>query len=149
VANIQRGEAELIIDGKPYTLVVDLNACCEFEAMISTPANPVLFAAGFQRVIDGRITETRAFIWAALRRHHKLSLDDVNELIQQAGGVFGGGVRLFTDAIRELIMPSLRPDPEDEVAIQDGPTSRPIAAVPPMGTAGTGRSSTGKRVKSA
>ena len=146
MANIERGEVELDIDGTTYTLVLDLNAMCEFEAMIGTATNPVSTDVGVQRALSTHMLYFRPLLWAALKRHHKLSMEEVNALVERAGGVFGGGVKVLTRKLVDL-MPALRPDPQDEAAVSEA-NERPIEAVP-QGTAGTGPRSTVKRVKSA
>jgi hypothetical protein len=88
MANRERGEVAIEIDGQTYTLRLDLNALAEFEAALSTPIQQVTFQEGLQRVERGQLIAVRAILWAGLRRYHpKLSLMEAGDLIVKLGGM--------------------------------------------------------------
>jgi hypothetical protein len=88
MANRQKGEVSIEIDGETYTLALTLDAMCQLEDIFSTPQKVMTF----QEVIDladkGSTKHLRALIWAALQLHHPdLALADVSPLVQKAGGI--------------------------------------------------------------
>lgn len=118
MANRQKGEVALEIAGKSYTLVMDISAVCELEALFSTPVRDATIAEIGRAVERGSVRHIRGFLWAALRRHHKdMTLENVSTLIEDAGGIGG-----FGDTIGALAQ-SLAPDAEDRVE-----TTRPQMA---------------------
>jgi hypothetical protein len=89
MANPERGEVALTVGDRVYTLVLDFNAYCELEELLSTPDARVTWAQAIWLAIKdgGSAIYQRAMVWASLRRYHKdLSLDDVSDLIQSVGG---------------------------------------------------------------
>lgn len=81
MANKQLGEVPLEVNGKTYTLVMDINAICELETLFSTPERDASFVEIAERVQRGSMRHVRGCLWAALRRHHKeLSLEDAGAL---------------------------------------------------------------------
>lgn len=84
-----RGEIAIVIDGKTYTLVVDTNAMVKLEEMFSQ-TKEMLFYQVLERVNAGSVTHIRAFVWAALQRHHATEIATpagAGDLIQAAGGL--------------------------------------------------------------
>lgn len=109
MANKQKGEVALEIAGTSYTLVMDISAICELEALFSTPVRDATIDEIGKSVSRGSVRHIRGFLWAALRRHHKdMTLDKVSGLIESAGGIGG-----FGDAVGALAK-SLAPDAEDQ-----------------------------------
>jgi hypothetical protein len=142
VANSQRGEVALDVGGRTLTLVLDLNAMCELEELLSTPERPVSFADVATSLMASRMTYVRAFFWACLRRHHRdVTLMGVSDLMQDAGGIGP-----FMDKVAAL-MAMTQPDAEDAGQLHET-NGRPTRAAQGVAGAGTGRRSIGKRAKS-
>ena len=87
MANPERGEVALPIGDRVYTLVTDMAARCQVEALFQTDDKPfayakvALFAASYSE------THIRAIVWGALRRYHpEITLVQAGELIDKAGG---------------------------------------------------------------
>src|SRR5215471_2988914 len=89
MANPQRGEIDLDVNGKTYTLALDLNALCELQAVLR-PNDPdsIELDEVMRKVGKMNPTYLRAFLWATLRRHHRdVTLTGVSDLIVEAGGL--------------------------------------------------------------
>jgi hypothetical protein len=111
MANRERGEASITIEDKAYTLALTTNAMCEAEALLSTPDKEVSFQDLLRRVNRNSVSAIRVLVWASLREHHPdLTLKDVGNLIQKAGGVVAFGTQL------SALSASTRPDPADAEA---------------------------------
>ncbi len=89
MANTQKGEISLTVDGKEYVLFLDANAMVLLEEHFSTLTREVGYNEILARVLTGEsLRYMRAFIWAALQKHHApLSLIQAGELINAAGGI--------------------------------------------------------------
>jgi len=88
MANPERGEVALTVGDRTYRLVLDLNALCELEDLLSTPDQAVTFGQVFLHASQYSGRHCRAIAWAALRRYHPdLSLADAADVIQAAGGI--------------------------------------------------------------
>src|SRR5688572_27329821 len=86
MANRERGEVSLEIDGKVYTMKLDLEALCTLEDHFSTPAKEVAFPELLDRASKGSARVIRGIVWAALQRHHKgITLEQTSDLIQASG----------------------------------------------------------------
>lgn len=109
MANRERGEVSLEVEGQPYVLVLDTNAMCELEDLLSTPERPVSFVEVIQKVVNGNsMRHLRALVWAALRRHHPtMTVKEAGDLISRAGGVQAFGEQL------NALVNSTQPDPGD------------------------------------
>jgi len=141
MANRERGEVAMEIQGQVYTLVLSTNAMCEIEELLSTPSKPVTFPEVLERVNQNSVRHIRALIWGALRAHHPtLSLVDVGNLIQEAGGLLAFSVQL------QALADSTKPDLEDAAEGKSG-AERPRKAR--ARKAGTGVISTFKPAASA
>lgn len=85
MANRQRGELEIDLGGRSYTLKLSLNSMCEMEGASGRPFPQIV-----TQVARGSLTDLRAFLWAALREHHPdLTIQAVGDLIEKAGGLEG------------------------------------------------------------
>jgi hypothetical protein len=85
MANPLRGEARVEIGGKDYTLRLTNNVRCEIEKMLGDGIPAVL-----ARWAEGKWTDTemRALFWGALKtRHQRVTLQEVGDLIDEAGAV--------------------------------------------------------------
>lgn len=94
VANAFRGEVALIHDGATYTLVLDFNSLCEFEA--ETGKNALTILDGMD-VGEVSAVDLRALMWAGLREHHP----DIT--LQMAGRILSANVnalQLAADAAK-------------------------------------------------
>lgn len=108
MANRQRGEVALEMDGKTYTLVFDMNALCCLEDLFSTPEREVVFQDVLKMASKGSARHIRGIVWASLQRHHpEVSLSQSTDLIEAAGGFEGFGEKL------QQLADSTQPDPED------------------------------------
>lgn len=74
MANLNRGEVEVTVGDKTFTLKLSRNAICEAETLLGATWPEILKASG------SYIT-TRALLWAALRKYHPMSLLEVGDLI--------------------------------------------------------------------
>ncbi|WP_118138795.1 hypothetical protein, partial [Oceanicella sp. SM1341] len=87
MANRLLGETEITVDGRTLRLVMDFNALCAFEE--ATGRNAVTSIDAFQSG-DLTMRELRAFMWAALQRHHpETSLQDAGDLLGSHGEALG------------------------------------------------------------
>jgi hypothetical protein len=87
MANPERGQVALTVEDRTYTLILDMNALCELEELLSTPSQAVTAAQAFVAAANLSYRHVRALVWAALRRHHPdLTLSAVGDLIEAAGG---------------------------------------------------------------
>ena len=83
MANALRGEVDLPVNGKTYTLRFRNNAQAEVTNLLGMGLNSVLAAMAPG---DLRPDVLRAVVWASLREFHPdLSLFDVSDLIDDAG----------------------------------------------------------------
>lgn len=78
MANPHRGEVELKAGEKTYTLSFTINAVCELEAALDKPLMDVVSDMG-------RLMTIRAVLWAGLRHHHKVTLEEAGDVMQAAG----------------------------------------------------------------
>lgn len=81
MANGFKGEIALSCDGKSYTMVLDFNALCDFEA--ETGKNALTALEGMERgTVEAR--DMRALLWAGLRQHHpEITLQDAGRILSE------------------------------------------------------------------
>ena len=104
MAHQEKRKVSLNIAGETYTLVLDTAALVALEDLFSTPEREVTFVQILQKVERGSIRYIRAFIWAALQRHHKhITIDQAGELIDKAGGI--AGLAQQVTALQETAVP--------------------------------------------
>jgi hypothetical protein len=88
MANPQRGETVVEVDGQVYTFKAGINTLRIFEGVL-TSANggkKVTWQDGINDVNAGRITEACALLWSMLREHHPtLTMDAVGDLVGRMG----------------------------------------------------------------
>ena len=123
MANRHKGQADLTVGDKTYTLVFDINSLCEVEYILDKPTDAILRSL----VRSPPVHVVRALMWGGLRTHHpEIDLLGAGQIIEKIGGA---GPAL--DALGEAMKASF---PEPEVA--DGKASPRKRAA-----AGTGRRS--------
>lgn len=95
-ANKERGELALHVGDQLYVLKMTSNAVCEMETLSGRPFDQTML-----RIHQGSMTDVRLFLWAALlEKHPKLTLIDVGNLIDEAGGL--GGIKIQLDRLVAL-----------------------------------------------
>lgn len=110
------GEVALEIGGQTYTLKLTVNAMVELQDVTGQSFQDTL-----ARVNGGDVKAIRDFVWASLRKHHKaLTQEQVGDLIDEAGGIFGFAEQLGT------LAQSATPDAEDLTALGVKPSRRPL-----------------------
>lgn len=135
MANPERGEVSITINGTVYTLSLSLNAMVALEEMFSTPEKPLTFQQISEIADKGSIRHVRAMIWSCFQDYHPdLSLPDVGKLVSQ-----GGGLDVFTLKLAELAA-AVAPDPKDlkKLGVKANPPGARAAR------AGTGGASTSR-----
>jgi hypothetical protein len=127
VANPQKGEVSVTIDGKPYTLALTLNAMVEVEDMFGVPFSKVC-----EECENDSPKHIRALVWAVLRKHHKeLTVEDVGEMVDL------GTLKALSSVLGRVVSSS-GPDAKD--LPKKGKSENPTKAR--AGANGTGASST-------
>jgi hypothetical protein len=105
MANAERGEVDLTIGGKTYTLRLSTNAQAEVEAITGKS-----FGETVIELTGNSVIAARAVLFGALREHHKgLTLFDAGDLIDQDRQLVGTKIG---EAIR-LAFPELSEAPEN------------------------------------
>jgi hypothetical protein len=130
MANRERGEIGVEVDGKGYTLRPTFDAICEYE--ILTGKAPEEF---FQDMERGTFHGLRASVWCLLQDEHGeeiRTLKHASEWIERAGGV-------------DVVMAHLAQLWEWNTE----PTTGASDAHPPTAQAGTGKRSSSRRARSA
>lgn len=137
MANRERGEVSVEIDGTSYTLCIDLNAMCRLEEMFSTPDREVTFQDVLKKVNAGNLRYMRAIFWSAFLKYHPtLKLEDVSGLIQGAGGIGGFSQKMLGQL--GLAVEATQPNPSDVAVLSRGAKSpRSAQARKPAGGNGT------------
>ena len=135
MANRERGEVSFQVDGTSYTLVMSINGILEVEDAASAIAGqPMLFDQVGRKVAEGNVRYLRVLFWGLLRKYHRdLTLDEVGDLIDAAGGLIGIQ-RLITTALD-----ASAPDEADKKAL-GADKDRPRRARAVTGSGGTGTS---------
>lgn len=137
MANREKGEIDLDINGTTYTLAPSNDALVSAETLMSKergeemPISAILIGA--QR---GSLSCCRALLWGMLKRHHPtMTPSGTLDLITAAGGISALSNQL------NALMEQSSPDQKDLDAL--GVKARPPKAR--AQTVGTGASSTSKR----
>jgi len=138
MANRERGEVDLTIDGKAYTMVLTTNALCELEDVMSTTLRPVTYADVLMASKKGSTRAMRAVFWASLREHHRtVTLEDAGRLMDAADGTVS-----FAEKLAALAFAAMPADDDVKALGLKAGSDRP-----PKGRrrrAGTGTRSTSK-----
>lgn len=84
MANPERGELALQVEGVEYTLRPTFDALCELEGKVNAPFDTVM-----QQIQQGRLSGLRAVVWCLLQDQHAeemRTLKDASAWIERAGG---------------------------------------------------------------
>lgn len=142
MANREKGEASVEINGVSYTLALNINAMCEVETMLSIGGKDVRFLDVFHRACAGHLVSLRAVFWGALRQHHgQVTLRAAGDLLNEFGEAE------LTQQLASLT-PHVTPHPEDVATISEGQANvRPLKAQERKSgmAAGIGKPSSGMR----
>jgi hypothetical protein len=87
MANSQRGEFELKLDGKSYTLKLGTAALVEFQELFAPPSggSPPSLVELQHEIKKGRVKYVRALLWAGFRKYHpEITIDDCNDIMDGA-----------------------------------------------------------------
>ena len=88
MANPERGEVELVVGDKTYTLRMAVNAVAEVENLMfgDDPNKGINDLVAMIRNPKGfRVGTWRTLLWGALREFHKVSLEEAGEIMGAAG----------------------------------------------------------------
>lgn len=128
MANPERGQVALTVGDRTYTLVTDMDAICQVEALMSAAEGRVV---PYVEVVLGAAQHSqrhvRAIVWGALRQHH----EDIT--LEQAGGLIvqAGGSEKLLETLRKLRKASeAEGDGRPRKARQGGPTGARISNMP-------------------
>ncbi len=128
MANREKGEVDLVIAGETYRLCLDTNAMAHVENLFSTPEKDVSFFQVFSKLGTGSIRHMRGILWGALQKHHpNLSVNDVGDLIQKAGGFSKFGDE-FTRAMEDAGMSTIADKADlEELGVNANGQNPPVA----------------------
>jgi hypothetical protein len=86
MANAQKGEVSFDVNGRSYTMRLDLNAMAEMETKLSTDDHIVTAQQIIARAEKGQVSALRVVVWAGMRPYHpKLTLEAVGDLLEEMG----------------------------------------------------------------
>jgi hypothetical protein len=140
MANRQRGQVDIEVNGKIYTLRLSTDAICQLEEALSADqGRDVTFQEVMEKVSSNSIRYARWLIWAAMRDNHSLmTLKGVGEWVDEAGGFQTLAAQL------QKLTSSAVVDPEDAKEL-DLQKSRPQQAQTANAEGGTGARSKSRR----
>lgn len=119
MANKERGDVDLEINGRHYKLRLDLNALCELEGALSTDTKTVTFEQALRLVERRQVLAVRAMLWAALLLNHPaITLRQAGDLMQEMGGISG-----IEQKLQAAVAASM-PTPEDREGKANPPKAR-------------------------
>jgi hypothetical protein len=137
MANPERGEFEVKVKDKTYTLTLKTAGLMALQQHFSTPDKLADLSEIFQRVMNDSIEHQVAMVWACLRKYHpEVTFTDAVDWIDDAEGL-----QALTTHIDSLSAAS-QPDPADLAELSTGGgESRPRKARAKRGTGVNGTSS--------
>lgn len=145
MANREKGEVSVELDGASYVLCLDMPAMVALEDHFSKAGAEVTFGEIFAKVQRSSMRHVWAFLWASFLKHYPaMTLEDVNGLIQRSGGIFK-----VSEQLVGALAQAATPAPEDLQALGITPDPRKAQAKRKAGAAGTGPGFTSKRAASA
>lgn len=119
MANTERGEVRLDVDGTGYVLKLTLTHIVALQKRTNRPMGRI-----FDAVNEMDVEMIAALLWAALQVHHPRqfkNIDDVVVMMEQAGGL--GELHVFIDAITDLA----KANKSDVPAVEGAETNPPAA----------------------
>lgn len=118
--NVERGEIEVEVDGKAYTLRLGMNAAAAFEKKHNRKIGELVANAA-----SLSFTDIRDLVWLLLQKHHSADF----RTAEQAGDLIdnAGGVGVFFEALDQIVK-----------ANQPSPGSEEAKTNPPVAQAGIG-----------
>lgn len=121
MANREKGEVSVVVDGVTYTLVLNMSAQIAAEAKAEELGLAETFAGLAKLAETGSVRAIRLMFWAMFQKYHSgLSMEEVTAVIDMLG--MAGMSRLMGAATL-----AMTPDPEDVSAL-GGSGSRPRKA---------------------
>lgn len=120
MANYERGEIEVVVNDKPYTLKLSMNASVALQQRTKRKIGELLAdatALDFEAIRD--------LVFMLLQKHHGKEIDTLSkagEFIDDAGGV-----HVFFDTLGKLGAANA---PEDPQKAQETPTGESSTATP-------------------
>lgn len=125
MANRERGEVGIEIDGRRYTCCSDLDSQIAIETMFSTADREVSYFEIAAKAERGHAKYLKPVLWGLFQRHHaaEVTLDTISDLAQRAGGALN-----LIDLLRRAMAASA-PDAKDVAELAAGaPKKRPRKA---------------------
>ncbi len=104
MANHERGEVEITVNGTPYTLKLSMNAAAVIQSKHKKTIGQLMTEAA---TLD--FVAIRGLVWLLLQKHHAKQFkteEDAGNFIDEAGGI-----KVLFDAIEQLS--SINNDGED------------------------------------
>ena len=114
MANPERGEVPLTVDGTTYTLKLSMNAAAVLQGRTKKTVGQLLSDSA---LLD--FVAIRSIVWMLLQKHHAKDFkteDQVGDFIDSAGGLV-----TFTNAINEVVRVN---EPEGERTEGNPPTAQ-------------------------
>ena len=136
MANATRGEFDLVVNERTYTLTFKTEAVEALQKHFNPPDGVADLEVVLLRVMQGSVEHIVAFLWSCLQKYHpEVTLKATYALIDDAGGL--GEVMEHVNAVAE----TTQPDPRDVQELQ-AVTGRPRKAQGrrPSGTGANGSS---------
>lgn len=88
MANKDKGEVSVTIDGTSYTLVLNTAAMIAAEEKASTLLRELTWDELMEKVHKGSAKYVRLFLWAMFQKHHpEVTVERAGELIDAVGGI--------------------------------------------------------------
>ena len=138
MANRERGEVRLEVDGEAVVLRLTVNAMCQIEGALKREGREMSFPEFAARLKFAFLTDMRLFVWGALLdQRPKTTVEEAGRMIDRAGGPTA-----FFERHVAVMLGTAEPDPADLQALTGG-RADPPHAVP--GPGGISRSRRGER----
>lgn len=139
MANPEKGEYELTVNGTTYTLVLKTAGLIALQNRFSTPEKLASLDDLFQAAREGSIEHRVAFMWAALRKYHPdVTFEQTMDLIDDSDEA-----ATFMAAFAAVLR-TATPDPADVEELKEAGTDRPRKARVKRGTGEIGSSGLAK-----
>lgn len=146
MANPERGEVDLEVNGRRYRLALGLGGLRTIQRVVSSPAHRVTLPEVVHGAFNGDIDYLCVMVWGALQRYHpEMTQASVEDLLDEAGGL--QAIPRIHELLNEM-MSATTPDARDAAVLKKTPQAPELTATgPAIGTTGT--ASTSRRARSA